>query len=143
MPWSRKYIFATVALAGFAAISAVSAQDNLPPEQLAMRTRVQTAANLAMIAEAEQDGQMMAVAAKLMSSAGRVAKPGKPAADGKPEFFDLKAMLSTAGGLGADTGKATEALAMSKPLPAKDYCAIGYWRETCDYNNYCRWEYVC
>lgn len=139
MPILRKLLLvAAVAVTpGAAAAAGLSAE-----ELAALRLRVQTAANLAMIAETEKDGEMMVMAAKLMSSAGKVARPGKTAADGKPEFFDVKALLNSASGLGADTAKA-ETMAMSKPIPAMDYCAIGYWRETCDYNNYCRWEYVC
>ncbi len=144
MSMSRKLIFIAAIVASIAAVPVVVAEEAMEPEQLAnIRVRVETAAHLAAIAETEKDGQMMIMAAKLMSTVGKVARPGKTTADGKPEFFDLKAMLSTANGFGADTGKAAESIAMSKPLPAMDYCAIGYWRESCDYNGYCRWEYVC
>ena len=111
------------------------------PQQLASdRTTVETAANLAAIAEANKDGAAMLVAAKLLAGVGPVAKPGEVLKDGKPVLLDVKALAEAAKSLGADAGAADGVAAMSKPQPKGEYC---YWYYNCDSNNNCRWDYIC
>jgi hypothetical protein len=95
------------------------------------------------LADIEKDGQMLAVAAKLLKGVGPVAIPKQAAGEGKPEFYDVNSLLKKAEEMGGDVGQAQAMMAQPSPKPQADYCAIGYWRESCDYNNYCRWEYVC
>jgi hypothetical protein len=129
------------ALIGFGVLGTAQAEDAAEwAQKLANdRARVETAMSLVTLGEAENDGQMLAVAAKLLADVGPVALPGKTGADGTPEFIDLEALIGTAGRNGGDVGRARTAMSVAKPAPR----CLGYWREVCDYNNYCRWEYVC
>ncbi|MGE3829688.1 MAG: hypothetical protein AB7F76_01720 [Parvibaculaceae bacterium] len=133
----RKCLASLLVAASFVAAPVVSA-DQLTPKQLAdARTRVETAANLAAIGKAEKDSELLLVAAKLLSKVDApVALPGSDLKDGKPTSLALGSYLDEAKALGADTSKA----AMSKPLPASDYC---YWYYSCDSYNNCMWIYVC
>lgn len=101
------------------------------------RAKVETAMSLIALGEAEDDGQMLAVAARLLAGVGPVALPGESGAE--PEFVDLEALIGSAGRSGGDTQRARTALSTPRAAPR----CLGYWREVCDYNGYCRWEYIC
>ncbi len=133
----RKCLASLLVAASFAAAPIVSA-DQLTPQQLAdARTRVETAANLAAIGKADKDGELLLAAAKLLSKVDSpVALPGAELKDGKPVSLALGSYVDEAKSLGADTSKA----AMSKPLPASNYC---YWYYSCDSWNNCMWLYIC
>jgi hypothetical protein len=137
----RKAALVLMSALSFASMPMALADDAPTPQQLANdRTAVETAANLAAIAEADKDGAALLVAAKLLARLGPVAKPGEALKDGKPVLLDVKALAETAKSLGADAGTADGVAAMSKPQPHGDYC---YWYYNCDSNNNCRWEYIC
>ena len=136
----RNTAFVFAAVLGFAGLSAALAGELTPEQQANARTTVETAANLAAIAEATKDGQAMLVAAKLLAGVGPVAKPGEALKDGKPVLLDVKSLAETAKSLGADAGTADGVAAMSKPQPRGEYC---YWYYNCDSNNNCRWDYIC
>lgn len=106
------------------------------------RARVETAMSLVTLGEAEQDGQMLAVAATLLAGVGPVAVPKGTGADGGTEFVDLDQLISAAAERGADTTRAIAAKGRGQRAE-RNYCALGYWSQTCDYNGYCRWEYIC
>ena len=125
----------TLALAG----------ETMSPEKFAnLRMRVETGTALAAIAEHEKDGDMMLVAAKLLSTVGPVEQRGKKKADGKAEFYDIKKMVEAAKSMGAKPDEKAANIQMSpKAGMVASYCAIGAWIHTCDYQGYCRWEYQC
>lgn len=102
------------------------------------RTKVATAIALANIATAEKDGEALLVAAKLLASAGPVAKPGETVKDGKPTLFDAAAMAASAKELGADAARA-DAVAQ---MPSASVRGDGYWYYSCDSYNNCQWIYV-
>jgi hypothetical protein len=115
---------------------------DMSPEQMAdARARVSAAATLAAIGKAENDGDMLIVAAKLLAKAGApVAIPGEPLKDGKPTAYSLKGLLDQAKAAGADTGPAEKA-AMSMPSHVSASC---YWYYSCDtYATSCTWLYIC
>lgn len=115
---------------------AALAQEMTPEQQADARTRVQTAVSLANIAMAEKDGEALAVAARLMASAGPVAKPGEKLVDGKPTLFDLSEMMKSAKDMGADTAKAEAMATSASPtVSPRD----GYWYYSCDSFNNCQW----
>lgn len=121
------------------------AGDRMSPEQFAnLRMRVETGTALAAIAEHEKDGEMMLVAAKLLSTVGPVERRGKKKSDGKPEHYDIKKMVEAAKSMGAKPDEKAAKLEMSpKSGMVASYCALGAWIQTCDYQGYCRWEYQC
>ena len=124
-----------------APVSLTNAAD-LTPQQLAdARARVEVAATLAAIGKAENDGDMLLVAAKLLAKAGGpVAVPGEPLKEGKPTAFDIKGLLAQAKAAGANTDAAEKA-AMSMQAPSASYC---YWYYSCDsYATNCQWLYIC
>lgn len=131
-----KSLLAAVLVAGFGAtaisqeLTAASAGD--------ARTKVATAVALANIAVAEKDGEALLVAAKLLASAGAVAKPGEPVADGKPTLLDVAAMAAEAKALGADAAKADAVAA----TPSANTRSDGYWYYSCDSYNNCQWIYA-
>jgi hypothetical protein len=117
-------VLALAFVASLLPINVATASD-LSPEQLAdARSRVQAAATLAAIGKAENDGDLLVAAAKLLAKAGGpVAIPGEPLKDGKPTAYSLKGLLDQAKAAGADTGSAEKA-AMSMPSPTAASC---YW----------------
>ena len=102
------------------------------------RTKVATAVALANIATAEKDGEALLVAARLLASAGPVAKPGEALKDGKPTLFDVAAMAASAKELGADAAKADEVAKMPTASERSD----GYWYYSCNSFNNCQWIYA-
>jgi hypothetical protein len=100
-----------------------------------------TAASIAASGKAENDGDMLLVAAKLLTKAGGpVAVPGEPLKEGKPTAFDIKGLLAQAKAAGANTDAAEKA-AMSMQAPSASYC---YWYYSCDsYATNCQWLYIC
>lgn len=145
MHLGRKSIFATILAMSMAAGSIALAGERMTPEQFAnLRMRVETGTALAVIAEHEKDGEMMLVAAKLLSTVGPVELRGKKRADGKPEHYDIKKMVEAAISMGAKPDATAAKLEMSpKAGMVASYCALGAWIQTCDYQGYCRWEYQC
>jgi len=145
MNLGRKSILATSLAMSMAAGSLAFAGETMSPEKFAnLRMRVETGTALATIAEHEKDGEMMLVAAKLLSTVGPVEQPGKKKSDGKAEFYDIKKMVETAKSMGAKPDEQAAKLQMSpKAGMVASYCAIGAWIHTCDYQGYCRWEYQC
>ncbi|MFZ5672834.1 MAG: hypothetical protein ACOZAM_07710 [Pseudomonadota bacterium] len=121
------------------------AGETMSPEKFAnLRMRVETGTALATIAEHEKDGEMLLVAARLLSTVGPVEQRGKKTSDGKPEFYDIKKMVETAKSMGARPDEKSANVQMSpKAGMVASYCAIGAWIQTCDYQGYCRWEYQC
>lgn len=145
MHLGRKSILATILAMSMAAGSLAVAAERMSPEQFAnLRMRVETGTALAIIAEHEKDGEMMLVAAKLLSTVGPVELRGKKKADGKPEHYDIKKMVEAAKSMGAKPDEKAAKLEMSpKAGMVASYCALGAWIQTCDYQGYCRWEYQC
>ncbi|MGE0242260.1 MAG: hypothetical protein AB7S59_26355, partial [Parvibaculaceae bacterium] len=140
-----KSVFALAVIAATALAPLALAGEAMSPEKFAnLRMRVETATALAAIAEHEKDGDMMLVAAKLLSTVGPVEKRGQKTADGKAEHYDVKKMVEQARSMGAKPDEKSAKLAMSpKAGMVASYCAIGAWIHTCDYSGYCRWEYQC
>jgi hypothetical protein len=136
----RKSAYVLAAVLSFTSLPAAHADGLTPEQQANARITVETAANLAAIAESTKDGAAMLVAAKLLAGVGPVAKPGEALKDGKPVLLDVKALAESAKSLGADAGTADGVAAMSKPQPLGEYC---YWYYNCDSNNNCRWDYIC
>lgn len=136
-----KSVLALAFVASILPVNLVRAGDSSPEQLADARSRVAAAATLAAIGKAENDGDMLAVAAKLLAKAGGpVAIPGEPLKDGKPTAFDLKGLLAQAKAAGADTSSAEKA-AMSMPSTAASYC---YWYYSCDtYATSCTWLYIC
>jgi hypothetical protein len=132
---------------GLAAAAAVTvmvagmsyAQDQTSKEAADARTKVATAVALANIATAEKDGEALLVAARLLASAGPVAKLGESATSGKPALYDVGALAASAKEFGADAGKADE---VAKMATAPTASARGYWYYTCDSFNNCWWIWV-
>ena len=145
MKLGRKSVFAGAVLALVGATSLALAGETMSPEKFAnLRMRVETGTALATIAEHEKDGEMMLVAAKLLSTVGPVEQRGKKTADGKPEFYDIKKMVEAAKAMCAKPDEKAANIQMSpKAGMVASYCAIGAWIQTCDYQGYCRWEYQC
>lgn len=145
MKLGRKSAFAGAVLALVGATSLALAGETMSPEKFAnLRMRVETGTALATIAEHEKDGEMMLVAAKLLSTVGPVEQRGKKTSDGKPEFYDIKKMVEAAKAMGAKPDEKAANIQMSpKAGMVASYCAIGAWIQTCDYQGYCRWEYQC
>lgn len=99
------------------------------------RTKVETAVALANIAVAEKDGEALLVAARLLATAGPVARQGE--GGDKPALYDVGALAATAKELGADAAKADEVakMATAPTASARD----GYWYYSCDSYNNCQW----
>jgi hypothetical protein len=116
------------------------AADMTPQQQADARTKVQTAVSLAMIAEAEKDGDALLVAAKMLSTAGPVAKPGGEVKDGNPTMFDVGELVMSAKEFGADAAKADEVAKMVEPAGTTAR-GEGYWYYSCDSYNNCQWIY--
>lgn len=116
--------------------SAAITQPLSAEEQLNARGKLQTAVALAEIAEAEQDGEAMLVAARLLSSLGTVAKRDQPE-DGETVYYSVKELADMAKGFGAD-GDRAEAL-MSTPEEQRSIC---YWEFKCGTFD-CDWIYNC
>jgi hypothetical protein len=131
-------IAATLMAAGFAA--AASAADMTGAAAGDARTKVATAVALANIATSEKDGEALLVAARLLATAGPVAKAGEAVTDGKPTLYDVAAMAATAKEMGADAAKADEVakMAAAPTASARD----GYWYYSCDSYNNCQWIYA-
>lgn len=145
MHLGRKSFIATILAMSMAVGSLAFAGERMSPEQFAnLRMRVETGTALAVIAEHEKDGEMMLVAAKLLSTVGPVELRGRKKADGKPERYDIKKMVEAAKSMGAKPDAKAAKLEMSpKAGMVASYCALGAWIQTCDYQGYCRWEYQC
>lgn len=145
MKLGRKSVFAGAVLALVGATSLALAGETMSPEKFAnLRMRVETGTALAAIAEHEKDGEMLLVAARLLSTVGPVEQRGKKGSDGKPEFYDIKKMVEAAKAMGAKPDEKAANIQMStKAGMVASYCAIGAWIQTCDYQGYCRWEYQC
>jgi hypothetical protein len=136
-----KSVLVLALIASTSPVGLTNAAD-LTPQQLAdARARVEVAATLAAIGKAENDGDMLLVAAKLLAKAGGpVAVPGEPLKEGKPTAFDIKGLLAQAKAAGANTDAAEKA-AMSMQAPSASYC---YWYYSCDsYATNCQWLYIC
>jgi len=137
-----KSVLALGFVASLVPVNLAGASD-LSPEQLAdARARVSAAATLAAIGKAENDGDLLLAAAKLLGKAGApVAVPGEPLKDGKPTAYNIKGLLDQAKAAGANTSSA-ETAAMSAPMPgAASSC---YWYYSCDtYATSCTWLYIC
>jgi len=134
--------FKRIAVAAAAIIIAAGmsyAQDQTSKEAADARTKVATAVALANIATAEKDGEALLVAARLLASAGPVAKLGESATGGQPALYDVAGLAATAKELGADAGKADE---VAKMATAPTASARGYWYYTCDSFNNCWWIWV-
>lgn len=116
------------------------AEDQASKEAADKRTRVATAVALANIAAAEKDGEALLVAARLLASAGPVAKLGESTGtSGQPALYDIGALAATAKELGADAAKADEVAKMGVAPTAS---ARGYWYYSCDSYNNCMWIWV-
>jgi hypothetical protein len=104
------------------------------------RTKVATAVALANIATSEKDGEALLVAARMLATAGPVAKAGEAVTDGKPMLYDVAGMAATAKEMGADAAKADEVakMAVAPTAQARD----GYWYYSCDSYNNCQWIYA-
>lgn len=135
----REMKIVLAALIGLGVFGAAQADDAAEwAQKLANdRAKVETAMNLIALGEAEDDGQMLAVAARLLADVGPVALRGTSGAE--PQYVDLEVLIGTAGRNGGDTQRARTAMSSPRAEPR----CLGYWREVCDYNGYCRWEYIC
>lgn len=137
----RMMLMGIVAVTGIAGAALADDATDVARKLADDRAKVETAMSLIALGEAEQDGQMLAVAARLLAGVGPVARPGKSGAGSEPEFVNVEALIEAAGGFGGDTARAVRAA--STPAAKPRYCALGYWSQTCDYNGYCTWQYVC
>jgi hypothetical protein len=130
---------ATASAAAMMVVGASYADDQTTKEAADARTKVATAVALANIATAEKDGVALLVAARLLASAGPVAKTGEAAAGGQPALYDVGAMANSAKEFGADAAKADE---VAKMATAPTASARGYWYYSCDSYNNCIWIWV-
>lgn len=126
---SRIFSLASALLLSSAALASA---DDLTPQQMAeARAKVQTAVELARMAEETKDGDMMLVAARLMATVGPVAMSASKAGE-RPPMFDVKKMAARAKELGADPVKADGVAVQpssSSYTPSfwqQDYCPAGY-----------------
>lgn len=122
-----------------AAMAPSLAGDQVGREAADKRTKVATAVALANIATAEKDGEALLVAARLLATAGPVARLGESATSGQPALYDIGAMATSAKELGADAAKAD---AVAKMGVAPTASARGYWYYSCDSYNNCMWIWV-
>jgi hypothetical protein len=128
---------ATASAAAMMVVGVSYAEDQTTKESADARTKVATAVALANIATAEKDGDALLVAARLLASAGPVAKTGEAA--GQPALYDIGAMANSAKEFGADAAKADE---VAKMATAPTASARGYWYYSCDSYNNCIWIWV-
>ena len=128
---------ATASAAAMMVVGVSYAEDQTIKESADVRTKVATAVALANIATAEKDGEALLVAARLLASAGPVAKTGE--AGGQPALYDIGAMANSAKEFGADAAKADE---VAKMATAPTASARGYWYYSCDSYNNCIWIWV-
>ena len=87
--FGKSLIVGALLSAGFA-LSA-SAADMTGAAAGDARTKVATAVALANIATSEKDGEALLVAARMLATAGPVAKAGEAVTDGKPTLYDVAA----------------------------------------------------
>ena len=129
-----------LALIGAGFVSAAGAADLTSAAAGDARTKVATAVALANIATADKDGEALLVAARMLATAGPVAKAGEAVTDGKPTLYDVAAMAASAKEMGADADKADEVakMAAAPTASARD----GYWYYSCDSYNNCQWIYA-
>ena len=83
----------------------------------------------------------MLVAAKLLATAGAVAKPGEAVTDGKPSLYEVGDLVMKAKEYGADAAKA-DAVAKMTTSATSTARADGYWYYSCDSYNNCQWIYA-
>lgn len=135
----KKSLIALAVLAGLGSMA--TAGDLTGAATGDARTKVETAVALANIATAEKDGDALLVAAKLLATAGPVAKAGEAVSDGKPSLYDVAAMAASAKEMGADGAKA-DAVAKMAAEPTASPRSDGYWYYSCDSYNNCQWIYA-
>lgn len=135
---TRLMKFVSISLGcGLLATTSLAQQQMSVDEQLAAKARVQTAVALAEIAEAEGDGDALLVAARLLASAGPVAKRGENG--DTPALYSVEDLAAAAKALGADAAKA-DAVAETARAPLEpSYC---YWEYKCNTFD-CAWVYIC
>lgn len=134
----KKSLIALAFLAGMGSVAA--AADLTAATAGDARTKVATAVALANIATADKDGEALLVAARMLATAGPVAKAGEAVTDGKPTLYDVAAMAASAKEMGADAAKADEVAKMA-PAPTAQ-ARDGYWYYSCDSYNNCQWIYA-
>ncbi len=133
-------LLAVLALSTMGASLSANADDLTAANAGDARTKVATAVALANIATAEKDGEALLVAARLLATAGPVAKAGEAVADGKPTLYDIAALAASAKEMGADAAKADEVAKMAAAPTAN--ARDGYWYYSCDSYNNCQWIYA-
>lgn len=133
----KKLNSAVLALAMTGCFSTVTlAQDLSPAEQLDTRKKVETAVALSEIAVAEKDGAALLVAARILASAGKVAR--RDSGDtAEPTFYSVSDLTEAAKGMGADAAKADEIAASHSSDRG-----ICYWDYECGTFE-CGWLYIC
>ncbi|CAN5175228.1 hypothetical protein BH10PSE7_BH10PSE7_11320 [soil metagenome] len=138
----KKGITATICVAAalglFSAVLAYA--EDMTPAQLAdARVKAETANRLVTFGRQMKDPNMLMSAARLMNEVGPMADPAQGMKDGKPVRYDVGAILSEAGKLGADTA-AVDKLKMS--IPSKQNECVLFYNCLSD-NSVCWWDHWC